>query len=110
MTDAMVCLITAPEGEPAAKIARTLVEERLAACVNIVPGLRSIYSWQGEICDDGESLLVAKTTRELLQRLDSRLHEIHPYDTPELLAVPVEHGAERYLAWVSQVTGERAGG
>ncbi len=105
MTEVMVCLITAPEGEPAKMIARTLVEERLAACVNLVPGLRSIYSWRGELCDDGETLLVVKTRRELFERLDRRLAEIHPYDTPELLALPVEAGATKYLEWVGEVTG-----
>ncbi len=104
MTDVLVCLITAPEGEPSAKIARALVEERLAACVNIVPGLRSIYTWEGEVCDDGEALLVVKTRRSLMERLDERLHELHPYDTPELLALPVEKGAEKYLSWVTEAT------
>jgi periplasmic divalent cation tolerance protein len=103
MTETVVCFVTAPEGEPATKIARTLVEERLAACVNVVPGLRSIYAWEGEICDDAEVLLVVKTRRALLERLDARLHEIHPYDTPELLALPVEYGAKKYLAWVDEV-------
>lgn len=105
MKDVMVCLITAPEGEPASKIAKALVEERLAACVNIVPAIRSIYSWEGEICDDGEALLIVKTRRDLFERLDERLREVHPYDTPELLAVPVEKGAESYLSWVADVTG-----
>ncbi len=105
MTDVIVCLITAPEGEPAKRVAKALVEEKLAACVNIVPGLRSIYSWQGEICDDSEVLLVVKTDRELFDRLERRLGELHPYDTPELLAFPVERGAKKYLAWVKEVTG-----
>lgn len=104
--EAMVCYITAPEGEEAKKIAKTLVEEKLAACVNILPGIRSIYRWEGEICDDPEALLIVKTRKSLFQKLDRRLHEIHPYDTPELISLPVEKGAEKYLAWLMQMTAE----
>lgn len=97
--DVRVVLCTAP-ADRAEEIARALLEARLAACVNVVPGLASLYWWKGEICRDGESLLVIKTREGLLARLEGKLAEVHPYDTPEVLALPVVEGAGRYLAWL----------
>ena len=99
-TTAVVVLVTAPSADAAASLARTLVEEGLAACGNVVPGIRSIYRWAGEIHDDAEALLVLKTERRLVGALKSRLPEIHPYQVPELLVLPVEDGLGPYLAWV----------
>ena len=96
-----VALSMAPDTDTAARIARTLVEERLAACVNVVPGVRSIYRWGGTIHEDGEVLLVAKTRADRMPRLADRLRELHPYDVPELVALPVCGGLEAYLAWVA---------
>jgi periplasmic divalent cation tolerance protein len=101
MTDALIVLSTCGSGEEAARIARTLVEERTAACVNIVPGIRSIYRWQGAIEEAGEWLLIIKTRRALLDALKTRLAAVHSYETPELLALPVEDGAAGYLAWLT---------
>ena len=80
---------------------------RLAACVNIIPGLRSIYRWEGEICDDGESLLVIKTRAESVADLTEALLELHPYDTPEVIALPIEEGAGNpaYLQWLLDESG-----
>jgi len=100
MTDVRVVLVTAPPGDPAADIARRLVDERLAACANVVPGIRSIYRWQGKVCDDAEDLLVIKTTVDRVDALVDRVREIHPYDVPEVLVLPVEAGAAAYLDWV----------
>ncbi len=94
-----VVLITAPPGE-AAGIARRLVEERVAACVNVVERVRSIYWWEGRVQEDSESLLVAKTRGDALERLVSLVREIHPYQVPEVLALPVERGLREYLDWV----------
>jgi len=99
-TTTVVVLVTAPSADAAASLARTLVEEGLAACGNVVPGIRSIYRWAGEIHDDAEALLVLKTERRLVGALKSRLPEIHPYQVPELLVLPVEDGLGPYLAWV----------
>jgi periplasmic divalent cation tolerance protein len=99
-TTAVVVLVTAPSADAAASLARTLVEEGLAACGNVVPGIRSIYRWAGEIHDDAEALLVLKTERRLVGALKSRLPEIHPYQVPELLVLPVEDGLGPYLAWL----------
>lgn len=105
MTDTMVVFCTAPDAETAARIARTLVEERVAACGNIVPGLRSIYRWEGKVCDEAEVLLVLKTPRDAVERLRSRIVELHPYTCPEVLALPVEAGHGPYLQWVRDQVG-----
>ncbi len=104
MTDALVVLVTTPSPERAAEIARTLVEERLAACGNVVPGLRSIYRWEGKVQDDAEALLVLKTTRARFDALRDRVLALHPYEVPEVIALPVEAGSARYLAWIADET------
>lgn len=101
MTDAIVVLVTAPTAEKAAELARTLVEEGLAACGNIVPGLRSIYRWEGKLCDDAEVLLVLKTAQRLFEPLRVRVTQLHPYTTPEVIALPVVAGHAPYLEWIA---------
>jgi periplasmic divalent cation tolerance protein len=98
---AVVVLVTAPNADSAAAMARTLVEEGLAACGNVVPGVRSIYRWEGKVQDDAEALLVLKTERRLVPELKARLPALHPYQVPELLVLPVEDGLGPYLAWVA---------
>jgi periplasmic divalent cation tolerance protein len=98
---AVVVLVTAPNADSAAAMARTLVEEGLAACGNVVPAVRSIYRWDGQIHDDAEALLVLKTERRLVPELKARLPALHPYQVPELLVLPVEDGLGPYLAWVA---------
>jgi periplasmic divalent cation tolerance protein len=100
MTDRLVVLMTAGSQEEADRIASELVAARLAACVNVVPGITSVYRWQGEVQRDQEWLLVAKTRREALDRLVARVREIHSYDVPEVVALPVVDGSEAYLRWV----------
>ena len=104
MTDVLVVLVTAPTPERAAELARTLVEERLAACGNVVPAIRSIYRWEGKVVDEPEALLVLKTTRARLDALRDRVLALHPYQVPEVLALSVEGGAAGYLAWVGAET------
>jgi periplasmic divalent cation tolerance protein len=101
MTEAVVVLVTAPTVESAAEMARALVEEGLAACGNVVPGVRSIYRWAGAIHDDPEAVLLLKTDRRLVAALKERLPALHPYQVPELLALPVEDGLSPYLAWLA---------
>ena len=105
MTEALVVLCTAPTVEVAAALARALVEARLAACGNVVPGLRSIYRWQGRVEDQPEVLLVLKTTRERLPALRDELVRRHPYEVPEVLALPVEAGSGTYLEWLAAQVG-----
>ncbi len=100
MTDALVVLVTAPTPERAGEIGRALVEERLAACANVVPGLRSIYRWEGKVQDEPEVLLVLKTTRDRFDALRERVLALHPYVVPEVVALAVEAGSAPYLAWI----------
>jgi len=101
-----VVLITCPAGEVAARVARSVVEARLAACVNIVPGVRSIYRWQGEVCDEREDLLVVKTSAARLDDLIAHVRDVHPYSVPEVLALVVPTGNPSYLNWVLSETQE----
>ncbi len=101
----IVVFITAPNEEEAAKIAKALVEERLAACVNIIKGVRSIYSWQGKIEDETETLMVVKTQKALFKRLAKRVKGLHSYTVPEVISVPITDGSKDYLKWLDEVTG-----
>ena len=96
----VVVLSNFPSPEKAAEIGRILVEERLAACVNIVPQIRSIYRWKDAIQDEPETLVFAKTTAARAEALHKRLLAIHPYEVPEIIALPVSGGHAPYLAWV----------
>ncbi len=104
MTEALVVLITAPSSEEAEAIARALVEEKLAACVNVIPGMTSFYRWRGELQREGEVLLVVKSRRGLFDRLAARVRELHSYQVPEIIALPVIVGDEDYLRWLSETT------
>ncbi len=101
MTDVILVLCACPDAEKAASIARTLVEERLAACGNVVPGLRSIYRWQGRVHDEPEALLLLKSTRGAFEALRARVVALHGYEVPEVIALPIEAGHAPYLAWVA---------
>jgi len=104
--DALVCLCACPDAEVAGRIARALVEERLAACVNVLPGARSVYRWRDAVEEAAETLLLVKTTRAALPALQARLLALHPYELPEVIAVPIKHAHAPYLAWVREATGE----
>ena len=100
----ILVLSTVPESE-SARISETLVSEKLVACVNTMP-VRSCYRWKGEICRDREELLIMKTRERLFARVMDRFREIHPYEVPEILAVPVWGGFMGYLEWVMDETGQ----
>ena len=104
-----VVLVTAGAEEEGARIARALVEEGLAACANIVPRVRSIYRWKGEVRDEPESLLVLKTTAARLEALSARVEELHSYTVPEVIALAVDRGRESYLDWVAEACGPPQG-
>jgi periplasmic divalent cation tolerance protein len=99
-SDHVIALSTLPSMDKAAELARTLVAERLVACVNLVPGVRSIYSWKGELCDEAEVLCVMKTRTDRVDALRARLPALHPYDVPELIVLAVGAGHAPYLAWI----------
>jgi periplasmic divalent cation tolerance protein len=100
----LVVLCTVPDAPTGERLARALVEERLAACVNLVPGLTSIYRWQGEVARDSELLLVIKAQRSALAALVERVRTLHPYEVPELIALPIVAGSPDYLAWLAAST------
>ncbi len=100
MTDAILVMVTAPTADKAAELARTLVEEGLAACGNVVPGLRSIYRWEGKVHDEPEALLLLKTRAALFEALRARVVEVHPYQCPEVLRLDVAEGHAPYLQWI----------
>lgn len=104
MAEPLVTLTTCPARDVAERIASALVEERHAACVNIIPGLTSVYRWQGRIERDAELLLVAKTTRAAYPGLERTVLRLHPDELPEIVAVPVQGGLAGYLDWVSEQT------
>lgn len=101
---ACVVLVTAPTGEVAAALARTLVEERLAACGNILPAVRSIYRWQDEVQDEPEVLLLLKTVQPAVPALTERVVALHPYELPEVIALPVLGGLDAYIGWIEEST------
>ena len=100
MTDKIVVLSTASSAAEAETIARQLVDERLAACVNVVTGVRSFYRWKGKIEDSGEWLLVIKSSRGRFEELRAALEKLHSYDVPEVIALPVVDGTKNYLNWM----------
>ena len=99
--DVRVVMVTTPDVATARSIARTLVDERHAACGNIVPGVTSIFRWQGAVQEEAETLLLLKTSAERLGALSARVTELHPYDVPEVLALPVAYGNQPYLDWLA---------
>ena len=103
MTAYIVVYVTAP-AEEALQMARTLVEERLVACVNIVPGLRSIYWWQGKVEDEPEVLCIMKTQTRLFEALCDRVRELHSYEVEEIIALPILAGNLPYLDWIKDNT------
>ncbi len=104
MAGEIIVLITASSNDEAAKVGTSLVEEHLAACVNIVPGIRSIFFWEGKIQNEQEILLLCKSRQQLLDKLISRVKELHSYTIPEILALSVIGGSSDYLSWLRDMT------
>ncbi|MGH7831897.1 MAG: divalent-cation tolerance protein CutA [Candidatus Binatia bacterium] len=102
MEEFIVVYVTVGSADEGERLAHTLVEERLAACVNRVGPVRSVYRWQGKVEQSDEELLIIKTKRELFERLQTRVQELHSYSVPEILALPVLQGSEPYLKWLGQ--------
>ena len=102
MTDKIVVFSACASADEAARIARGLVEKRLAACVNVLPGVRSIYRWKGVVEDESEVLLVIKSSRALFNQLRIELERMHSYEVPEAIAIPIVEGSEPYLAWMDR--------
>lgn len=99
---ALLVLSSCPDSHSADALATALVKEKLAACVNQLPGVQSIYEWQGQLQRDCEVLLLIKTTAQIWPTLRDRIQAIHPYDVPELIALPIEAGSQPYLQWLRE--------
>jgi periplasmic divalent cation tolerance protein len=102
MSEKLVVLITAGSQEEAERIARALVAEMLAACVNVIPGVTSVYRWEGQVQSDQEWLLVAKSRGDVLPDLVRRVQALHSYDLPEVIALPLVGGSDAYLRWIDK--------
>lgn len=100
----VLVLVTWPANRPADEFARALVEQQLAACVNVLPEMQSVYRWEGGVQQDAERQLLIKTTADRLEALEARVAALHPYDVPEFLVVPVTGGSDRYLEWLRLAT------
>jgi periplasmic divalent cation tolerance protein len=100
----IVVFCTAPNRETGERIARALVQERLAACVNLLPGLVSTYRWQGKVEQAAECLLLIKTAQSRFDTLRERIKSLHPYDVPEIIAMPISQGDTQYLKWITENT------
>ena len=98
----MIVLTTLGAETDAVAFARVLVDERLAACVNVLPAMTSVYRWKGSIEEDGEQQLVIKTSSDRVAALEARFHELHPYDVPEFLVISVTGGSSAYLGWLGE--------
>jgi periplasmic divalent cation tolerance protein len=101
----IVVFITTPKEDEAAEIAQALVGARLAGCVNIIRDIRSVYRWQDKIEDDAEVLMIAKTQKHLFESIVKKVRELHSYEVPEIIAMPIVEGSEDYLSWLKEVTG-----
>jgi periplasmic divalent cation tolerance protein len=104
MSDSIIVLVTCGSEGEASNIARSLVEERLAACVNILSPIRSIYRWQGKVWDEKECLLVIKTQKQRFEALEERVKSLHSYSVPEIIALPILQGSPPYLRWLTEMT------
>lgn len=102
MTDGIIVLSTCSNREEAERIALALVEARLAACVNVLPGIESVYRWEGKVETAREVLLIIKTTEQRLPELRDRIATLHSYEVPEIVAFPIAAGSEKYLAWLRE--------
>jgi periplasmic divalent cation tolerance protein len=104
-TDFVVVLSTVPTDLAGREIARAIVTERLAACVNIIPGVVSIYEWDGRLEESSEALLIMKTTERLAKQLIVRTRQLHPYEVPEIITLPIRDGHEPYFDWIKAMVG-----
>jgi periplasmic divalent cation tolerance protein len=104
MAEPIIVLVTCASEEEALKIARSLVEDRLAACVNLLSPVRSIYRWEGKIWDEREWLLIIKTQKQKFSKLGKKVKSLHSYSVPEIIGLPIIEGASSYLKWIEEMT------
>ena len=104
MSNYIVIYITTGSIREAKKIGCALVKDKLVACSNIISPIHSIYNWQGKICDDKEALIILKTKKKLFKQIVKRVEELHSYDVPEIIAMPIIEGSSKYLSWINEET------
>ena len=102
MSDFVLILSTINDYEKARDISKKLLEDKLIACSNIVPKITSVYCWKGEICEDGECLMLMKSRRSVFDNIKARISELHPYEVPEIIAIDITDGTSDYLNWIKQ--------
>ena len=105
MTDKIVVLVTARNAREGARIARLLLDQRLIACANLVPQVRSLYTWKGKTADEKECLMLLKSSRELFPALRAEIEKLHSYSVPEIIALPILDGSPNYLNWIAKSVG-----
>lgn len=98
----IIVFVTVPGLREGSRISRAILTSRLAACVNVIPGIQSIYKWKGKIVQEKEAMLVLKTTRVLYRKLERKIRELHPYEVPEVIAIPLICGSSQYVEWVAR--------
>ena len=103
----VLCLVTIDDMDKAGEMAGVLVEKQIVACVNIIPQIRSVYRWKGNVCDEREHLLIMKTREDLWPKLQAVVRELHPYEVPEIIGLRIEQGLPEYLRWIDDCTGPR---
>ena len=106
MSEFIIIYITTASSEEAASIGKALVDERIAACANVLPGMTSIYRWDGKTQSGSEAVLILKTRKNLLAKAEIRIKDLHSYDTPCILAIPVIDGSHPFLQWIEKETSE----
>lgn len=104
MNPYIICLVTINDLEKAIEIAHILVEKKLTACINIIPEIRSVYTWKDQIYDEKERLMILKTRRDLFEELKEVIKQLHPYELPEIIALNIEQGLPEYLQWIHDST------
>lgn len=102
--EAILVMVTASSEKEAASIGKILVQERLTACANIIPGMRSLYVWEGNLCDEGEVLIIMKSRRSCFPKIIERVKQLHSYAVPEIIALPILDGSQEYLSWIDAST------
>ena len=105
MTDKIVVLVTGSNARECARIARHLLKRRLIACANLVPQIRSLYTWEGKVADERECLMVLKSSREMFPALKAEIEKLHSYSVPEIIALPIIEGSSNYLNWIAESVG-----
>ena len=106
-SEIIIVFVTVPGLREGSRISKAILTSRLAACVNVIPGVQSIYKWKGKIVQEKEAMLVLKTTRPRYRKLEQKIKQLHPYEVPEVIAIPLIFGSPQYIEWVTREVADR---